>query len=55
MACPSCGAPLNDGACCAVCGNAYVTPTLSGETNFDEYVRARRDEISQLDMMTKKR
>lgn len=45
--CPSCGAPLNDGACCASCGSAYVTPVISGEANLVSYARARREEIAQ--------
>ena len=45
--CPTCGAPLNDGACCASCGNAYVTPTLSEGTDLTTYVRIRNEEIER--------
>lgn len=48
MRCPVCGAPLNDGACCAVCGSAYVTPVLPEGLDNAAYARARRDEIIQL-------
>ena len=48
MRCPVCGAPLNDGACCAVCGNSYVTPVLPEGVDVTAYARARRDEILQL-------
>lgn len=46
--CPVCGAPLNDGACCAVCGGAYVTPVLPDGVDPAAYARARRDELLQL-------
>ena len=48
MNCPSCGAPLNDGACCAVCGAAYVTPTVADGLDVVAYARRRREEIIQL-------
>ena len=48
MRCPSCGAPLNDGACCGVCGSAYVTPTLREGVDVVAYARARRAEILEL-------
>ena len=47
MRCPSCGAPLNDGACCAACGSAYVTPALPAGTDLADYARVRREEIAQ--------
>ena len=43
--CPTCGAPLNDGACCAICGMPYVTPTLPSGTDPARWIRARREEI----------
>lgn len=46
--CPTCGAPLNDGACCASCGSAYVTPTLPEGTDLITYVRVRNEEIERL-------
>ena len=46
--CPTCGAPLNDGACCAVCGSAYVTPVLPEDMDLMAYARIRREEILQL-------
>lgn len=46
--CPACGAPLNDGACCGVCGCAYVTPTLAEGVDAAAYARARRAEILEL-------
>lgn len=48
MRCPVCGAPLNDGACCAVCGSSYVTPVLPEGIDATAYARARREEIAQL-------
>ncbi len=48
MRCPVCGAPLNDGACCAVCGSAYVTPVLPEGVDAAAYARIRREEITQL-------
>ena len=48
LRCPECGAPLNDGACCAVCGAAYVTPVLPEGVDATAYAQARRAEISQL-------
>ena len=48
MKCPSCGAPLNDGACCASCGLPYVTPVLPDGTDVVAYARIRRNEIAQL-------
>lgn len=48
MRCPSCGAPLNDGACCASCGSAYVVPTVPDGTDVAAYSRIRREEIERL-------
>ena len=48
MCCPKCGASLNDGACCAVCGAAYVTPSLEEGADMAVYARVRRAEIIQL-------
>ena len=48
MSCPVCGAPLNNGACCAVCGSAYVTPVLPDGVDVAAYARMRREEIVQL-------
>lgn len=48
MRCPVCGSPLNEGACCAVCGSAYVTPVLPEGLDYIAYARARREEIVQL-------
>lgn len=48
MRCPVCGAPLNDGACCAVCGSSYVTPVMPEGVDVAAYARARREEITQL-------
>ena len=48
MRCPVCGAPLNDGACCAVCGSPYVTPVLPEGVDVAAYARVRREEIVQL-------
>ena len=47
MKCPSCGAPLNEGACCAVCGAGYVTPSIAEEIDVVAYARMRRAEIIQ--------
>ena len=48
LRCPVCGAPLNDGACCSVCGSAYVTPVLPEGVDVAAYARNRREEIIQL-------
>ena len=48
MRCPTCGASLNDGACCAACGAPYVTPVVSEGLDVVEYARSRRAEIIQL-------
>ena len=48
MRCPRCGAHLNDGACCAVCGAAYVTPVVEEVLDVAAYAQARRIEIIQL-------
>jgi len=46
--CPVCGAPLNDGACCATCGSPYVANTLPEGTDAAAYARVRREEIAAL-------
>ena len=48
MKCPACGAPLNEGACCGVCGSAYITPTLDEGIDVMAYARARRAKILEL-------
>ena len=48
MRCPVCGAPLNDGACCAVCGSNYVTPVVPDGIDVSAYAQSRRAEIIQL-------
>ena len=48
LKCPLCGAPLNDGACCAACGAAYVTPSVEDGIDVEAYARLRREEIIQL-------
>lgn len=50
--CPACGAPLNDGACCAVCGTPYVTPALPPGTDLAAYALARRAELTALRALT---
>ena len=47
MRCPKCGAPLNEGACCAVCGTSYVTPVVADGLDVVAYAQARRAEIVQ--------
>ncbi len=47
LRCPSCGAPLNDGACCAACGGTYVTSVLPDKTDLVGYAHVRREEIEQ--------
>ena len=46
--CPSCGAPLNDGACCAACGAAYVTAVVPDGAEAESWARARRAEIRDI-------
>jgi len=48
MRCPKCGAPLNEGACCAACGASYVTPVVVDGLDIVAYSQARRAEIMQL-------
>ncbi len=48
MSCPTCGAPLNDGACCGVCGSQYITPTLPDGVDATAYAKARQAEIASL-------
>jgi transcriptional regulator with XRE-family HTH domain len=44
-ACPVCSAPLNEGACCGVCGSAYVTPALPEGLEVALWAEKRREEI----------
>ena len=46
--CPACGAPLNEGACCGVCGSKYVTAALPTGINAVEWAASRRGLILQL-------
>ncbi len=46
--CPTCGAPLNDGACCCVCGMPYVASLLPAGTDPVTWVENRCREIAAL-------
>ena len=46
--CPSCGAALNEGACCTVCGVPYITASLPDGVDLSVWAKARRDEISEI-------
>jgi len=46
--CPACGAPLNEGACCAACGSGYVTPALDESVDVRRYVAERQSAIRAL-------
>lgn len=46
--CPNCGAPLNEGACCAFCGMPYVTATLPSGMDVADWASRRREEISAI-------
>ncbi len=46
--CPNCGAPLNDGACCEICGTPYVTSVIPEDTDIVVYAAARRRELLEL-------
>ncbi len=46
--CPACGAMINEGACCAVCGMPYVTPTLPPGTDLEGWARSQREKIEFL-------
>lgn len=48
MVCPECGSQLNDGACCNVCGNAYVASIMTDEINPVEFAAERRREIGEI-------
>lgn len=45
--CPVCNAPLNDGACCTLCGSVYVTPALPEDIDIQVYVKSRIEEITK--------
>ena len=43
--CPACGAPVNEGACCAACGSPYVAaPPVQGDIS--AWAAERRSEIA---------
>lgn len=46
--CPACGAQLNEGACCAVCGTGYVTSALDENADLRRYVAERQAAIRAL-------
>ena len=46
--CPGCGAVLNAGACCGVCGLPYVTPAVPEGIDTVAWARMRRNEIAEL-------
>lgn len=46
--CPSCGAPLSDGACCAACGAPRVTNILPPGTDAEAWAARRRQELAEL-------
>ena len=46
--CPSCGAPLNEGACCATCGAPYVVAMVPDGAEPESWSRARRAEIRDI-------
>ncbi len=48
MRCPTCGALLNDGACCGVCGSPYVTAGFASGVDVAAWVASRRSELFQL-------
>jgi DNA-binding XRE family transcriptional regulator len=48
MRCPACGAPLNEGACCIACGEAYVAPQTPDTENLVEWASRRRAEIKDI-------
>jgi hypothetical protein len=39
---------INEGACCAVCGMPYVTPTLPPGTDLEGWARSQREKIEFL-------
>jgi transcriptional regulator with XRE-family HTH domain len=45
--CPHCGAAVAEGACCATCGGARVTNTLTPDLQPDEWATQRRREIAE--------
>jgi len=51
--CPSCGAPLNDGACCAACGSPYVTAVVPDGADAESWARTRRAEIRDIRELTR--
>ena len=47
MVCPSCGALLNDGACCCRCGNPYVASVVPKGIDIQAYAYERCVEIER--------
>jgi len=50
--CPSCGAPLNDGACCEMCGAPYVSMEVPDGVDGAAWAAARRADIAAIFAMT---
>lgn len=54
--CPSCGAAVHNGACCPVCGEAYVTSVLPPGEDAARWASVRREEVlSILELTGEKR
>lgn len=46
--CPSCGAPLREGACCSACGEPFVAPALPPGAEPAAWAEARRHALAEL-------
>lgn len=46
--CPSCGAPVREGACCTSCGEPLVTPALPDGIHPGEWAEERRRMLKEL-------
>lgn len=54
--CPSCGASIQQGACCPICGEAYVTSVLPEGAEASDWAAKRREEaLSILELTGEKR
>lgn len=47
-ACPSCGAPLREGACCSSCGEPFVAPAVPPGVEPAAWAASRRRALSEL-------
>jgi DNA-binding XRE family transcriptional regulator len=51
-ACPGCGAPLDTGAFCSLCGEPRITATLPAQNSAEQYAENQRAAIAQWRALT---